>query len=61
MRMHDRTPAVVPGGEPDTTAPAVVVDIFESAHQEGNASEAEAEADDSSPTPGMCQHEYRPS
>lgn len=52
MRMHNRTSTVVPRGEPDTTAPAVVVDILESAYQEGNASEAEAGADNSSPAPG---------
>lgn len=55
MRMHDCTPAVVPRGEPDTAAAAIVVYIFEPAHHEGDASEAETGADDGSPSPGVCQ------
>ena len=55
MRMYDRTAAVVPRGKSDAAVATVVIYIFESAHHEWDATEAETETDDSSPTAGTSQ------
>lgn len=49
--MHDGAPAVMPCGQEHTALAAVMFDVLERSHEEGNASETGAEADDCGPGP----------
>ena len=47
--MHDRPSAAMPGSEQDAAMTALVFDVLEAGDEIGDASEAEAEADDGGP------------